>query len=133
MKPLGEDQNGGIDIVELERKLQECTQSRSSSSSNNRLLIGSFSAASNVTGILADTDKISILLHRYGALACWDYASAAPYLKVDMNPVGRAEGGAGEGEGMRDRNLAYKDAIFLSPHKFIGGKGMPTLIDNSSI
>ncbi len=51
-----------------------------------------------------------------------------------MNPVGRAEGeGEGGGEGMRDRNLAYKDAIFLSPHKFIGGKGMPTLIDNSSI
>jgi kynureninase len=39
-------------------------------------LIGCFSAASNITGILTDTNKVSACLHRYGALAVWDYATA---------------------------------------------------------
>ena len=50
-------------------------------------MIGSFSAASNITGILVDVDAITACLHRYGALAFWDYATAAPYIKIDMNPV----------------------------------------------
>ena len=52
-----------------------------------RQLIGCFSAASNVTGILVDVDSINVCLHKHGALAFWDYATAAPYVKVDMNPV----------------------------------------------
>ena len=43
-------------------------------------------AASNVTGILSDVDRITVLLHTYGALALWDYATAAPYIRLDMNP-----------------------------------------------
>lgn len=50
-------------------------------------MVGCFSAASNVTGILVDVDAITICLHKYGALAVWDYATAAPYVQVDMNPV----------------------------------------------
>ena len=46
-----------------------------------------FSAASNVTGILTDTVAVSELCHKYGALSFWDYASAGPYLKIDMNPT----------------------------------------------
>lgn len=46
-----------------------------------------FSAASNVTGIITDDISISVLLHRYGALAFWDYAAAGPYVKIDMNPL----------------------------------------------
>ena len=56
-------------------------------SGSSRQLIGSFSAASNVTGILCDVDAVSILLHKYGAVAFWDYATAAPYVRLDMNPV----------------------------------------------
>ena len=52
-----------------------------------RQLIGAFAAASNVTGTLVDVDAISALLHRYNALALWDYATAAAYVKIDMNPV----------------------------------------------
>lgn len=48
---------------------------------------GSFSAASNVTGGLEDVDRVTAMLHRAGALALWDYATAAPYVHVDMNPV----------------------------------------------
>jgi selenocysteine lyase/cysteine desulfurase len=44
--------------------------------------IGSFSACSNVTGLLTDVDEVSILLHLHGALAVFDYATAAPYVKV---------------------------------------------------
>jgi selenocysteine lyase/cysteine desulfurase len=77
------------------------------------LLIGSFSAASNVTGILSDTDRITRLLHEHGALALWDYAAGGPYVDIDMNPRDPA---------------AAKDAVFLSPHKFIGGPGTPGLL-----
>lgn len=41
-----------------------------------RLMIGAFSAASNLTGVLTDPDPVTSLLHRYGALAFWDYATA---------------------------------------------------------
>ena len=91
------------------------TGASTSISSNNELArhagrglkIGSFSAASNVTGIITDVDGVATVLHRHGALACWDYASAAPYLPIDM---------------------AGKDAVFLSPHKFVGGPGTPGVL-----
>ena len=51
---------------------------------------GSFAAASNVTGALEDTEKISRILHRGGALSFWDYATAAPYVEINMNPEGSA-------------------------------------------
>ena len=50
-------------------------------------MIGCFSAASNITGILSDVDSITVTLHKFGALAFWDYATAAPYVNIDMNPV----------------------------------------------
>lgn len=71
------------------------------------LRIGSFSAASNVTGIRTDTAAISRLLHEHGAIAFWDYAAAAPYVQIDMTD---------------------KEAVFLSPHKFIGGPGTPGVL-----
>ena len=54
------------------------------------LLIGSFSAASNVTGILSDTRAIAALLHRYGALSFWDFAAAAPYVDIEMGGAATA-------------------------------------------
>lgn len=66
-------------------------------------VIGSFSAASNVTGTLSDVAAITRRLKAAGALAVWDYAGGAPYLPIDM------------GLGM--------DAVVVSPHKFIGGPG----------
>src|SRR5690606_3458175 len=82
------------------------------------LKIGSFSAASNVTGIGSRTREVSILMHRHGGLVFWDFAAAAPYVHVEMNPVDDGP----------DGHLAYKDAIFLSPHKFIGGPGTPGIL-----
>jgi selenocysteine lyase/cysteine desulfurase/tRNA(Ile)-lysidine synthase TilS/MesJ len=85
---------------------------------DHELKIGAFSAASNITGILQDVNKISIILHRQKALAIFDYATAAPYVDIDMNPVIEGE----------DRLLVYKDAIVLSTHKFIGGPETPGIL-----
>jgi len=79
------------------------------------LKIGSFSAASNVTGIVSNTSAISCLLHEHGAMAFWDFAAAAPYVEIEMN---RTEAGLAN----------HKDAIFISPHKFIGGPGTPGIL-----
>ena len=110
---IGEDQDGRIDLVGLERSLQEYA--------DRPLRIGAFSAASNVTGILSDTRAISVLLHRHGALSVWDFAAAAPYVEIEMEP----HRGGPEPD---DAALDYKDAIVLSPHKFIGGPGTPGVL-----
>jgi selenocysteine lyase/cysteine desulfurase len=105
---IPEDADGHIDAARLEAELQTY-QSRP-------LRIGAFSAASNVTGITTDTHRIGALLHEYGALAFWDFAAAAPYVDIEMNPR------------CTEYPAAYKDAIFLSPHKFIGGPGTPGVL-----
>jgi len=99
------DPAGKIDLAHLEELLQDPRY-------RDRKRIGSFSAASNVTGIRSDVRKIASLLHRYGALACFDYAASAPYVEIDMNPEPEYAG--------EDPSI---DAIFISPHKFIGGPG----------
>ena len=106
---IAEDTDGRIDQHHLERELVN--------HATRPLKIGSFSAASNVTGIVSDTAGISRLLHSHGALAFWDFAAAAPYVTIDMNLADGEHGG-----------LTYKDAVFISPHKFIGGPGTPGLL-----
>lgn len=75
--------------------------------------IGSFSAASNVTGIITDSRAVSAVLHEHGALAFWDFAASAPYVDIDMGPV--------------DAPTSY-DAVFISTHKLIGGPGTPGVL-----
>jgi selenocysteine lyase/cysteine desulfurase len=104
---IGADADGHIDLNDLSAQLDAYAQ--------RPLRIGSFSAASNVTGILSDTDAIAALLHAHGALSFWDYAAAAPYVTI------RARESA---PGADD----HKDAIFLSPHKFIGGPQTPGVL-----
>jgi selenocysteine lyase/cysteine desulfurase len=105
---IREDADGGVCMDDLEARLQEY--------SARPLKIGSFSAASNVTGIVCDTHAISALLHAHGALSFWDFAAAGPYVEMEMTaPAGGDP-------------AAYKDAIFLSPHKFIGGPSTPGVL-----
>ncbi len=99
------DASGQIDLAHLEELLKDPTYER-------RLRIGSFSAASNVTGMRSDVQRIATLLHEYGALACFDFAACAPYVNIDMNPEPAVAG--------EDPSI---DAIFISPHKFLGGPG----------
>jgi len=105
---IPQDPDGHIDAAQLERELTRYAA--------RPLLIGSFSAASNVTGIVSDAFGISALLHRHGALSFWDFAAAAPYVDIEMY-----------GE-QGDDPLSYKDAIFLSPHKLIGGPSTPGVL-----
>ena len=99
------DASGQIDLDHLEELLQRPEY-------EGRKLIGSFSAASNVTGMRSNVRKIAALLHKYGAMACFDFAACAPYVEIDMNPEPAEEG--------EDPSI---DAIFVSPHKFLGGPG----------
>ena len=104
---IDEDENGHIDLAHLETELRR--------HADRPLRIGSFSAASNVTGILTDADRVATLLHRHGALSFWDYAAAGPYVPIRM-----AESAPGRGD--------HKDALFLSPHKFVGGPQSPGVL-----
>ncbi len=104
---IGEDADGHIDLADLAASLSRY--------SDRPLRIGSFSAASNVTGILTDTRRVAALLHSHGALSFWDYAAAGPYVPISM-----AETAQGRGD--------HKDAIFLSPHKFVGGPQTPGVL-----
>src|SRR5690349_9152970 len=97
---IHEDHDGHIDQAQLEQELNRYAE--------RPLKIGSFSAASNVTGIISDWKAISALLHRHGALSLWDFAAAAPYIDIRM------------GDDL--------DAVFISPHKFIGGPGTPGVL-----
>lgn len=99
------DADGGVDLVHLESLLQD-------PKFHGRKRFGSFSAASNVTGMRTPVHEIAVLLHRYDAIACFDYAASAPYVEINMNPPT----GAYEGD-------ASLDAVFISPHKFLGGPG----------
>jgi len=73
---IPEDADGHIDVARLQAELRR--------HADRPLRIGSFSAASNVTGIITDAHAISDLLHRHGALSFWDFAAAAPYIEIDM-------------------------------------------------
>ena len=69
---------------------------------NGREIIASFSVASNVTGIVSDYKSLYTLIKRYNGILCLDAAAASPYINIDCN---------------------YYDALFLSPHKLLGGVG----------
>jgi len=95
------------------RKLLEIYKDR-------KLKIGSFSAASNVTGIIPPYHELAEIMHHAGGICFVDFAASAPYVPIDMHPEGRP--------------LAYLDGIFFSPHKFLGGPGSPgVVIFNSTL
>lgn len=64
----------GVDLVDLARLLAQY--------SNRKRKIGSFSAASNVSGILTSTNEVAAMMHRAGGLVFFDYATAGPYVQV---------------------------------------------------
>ena len=98
---IPEDEDGQVDIHALDAELNRFA--------DRSLKIGSFSAASNVTGIITDNHAVTETLHRHGAVSFWDYAAAAPYVDIDVG-------------------VDQKDAVFISPHKFVGGPGTPGVL-----
>lgn len=120
------------DLKELKTNLDKYNESY--------IKMGSFTAASNITGKYLDVDKYSILMHKYNGLAFFDFAAAAPYIKMDMNKklpddyrqllgfsniVDDIDGLNIKEE---DLSLCFKDALFFSPHKFLGGPNTPGIL-----
>ncbi|HMA28910.1 MAG TPA: aminotransferase class V-fold PLP-dependent enzyme [Thermoanaerobaculia bacterium] len=100
------DPDGRISLADLDRKLARYA--------HRPWKIGTFSAASNVTGILNDVHGLARVLRGHGALAFFDFAAAGPYVDVDMHPEGDP--------------AAALDAVFFSVHKFLGGPRTPGLL-----
>lgn len=75
---------------------------------NRSLKIGSFTACSNVTGIITPYHELAKIMHQNGGFCFVDFAASAPYVKIDMHPKDPEE---------------QLDAILFSPHKFLGGPG----------
>ncbi len=81
--------------------------------------IGSFSACSNVTGIITPYHEMAKIMHEYGGVCFVDFAASAPYVDMDMHP---------------EDPMEKLDGIFFSPHKFLGGPGTSgVLIFDSSL
>ena len=81
---------------------------------NRRIKIGAFSAGSNVTGYQPPIYELARLMHKYDGLCFVDYAASAPYVKIDMHK--------------NDENGEFFDAIYFSPHKFLGGPGSAAVL-----
>ncbi|ODM91312.1 putative cysteine desulfurase [Orchesella cincta] len=103
---------GNLDLDFLHAKLKVESEKRSK---KEKLIVGCFSAGSNISGALTDDILITSIMHQYGGFAFWDYAAAAPHVQIRMNP---GCGGFG----------AKKDAIFFSGHKFLGGPQTPGVL-----
>lgn len=94
------DDAGVVDLAALEKLLHDYRA--------RTVKIGSFSACSNVTGVLTPYHAMARLMHRAGGVAFVDFAASAPYVAIDMHPPDAEE---------------RLDAVMWSPHKFLGGPG----------
>lgn len=99
------DENGLVDLNNLSEAVSLYI--------NRKLIIGAFSACSNVTGIETPYHQMAKIMHAAGGYCFVDFACSAPYVKINMHPKDPME---------------KLDAIFFSPHKFLGGPGTPGVI-----
>lgn len=75
---------------------------------DRKLKIGSFTACSNVTGIVTPFHELAACMHAHQGYCFVDFAASAPYVSIDMHPADPKQ---------------RLDAVFFSPHKFLGGVG----------
>ena len=102
---LQQDANNRVDTNELRRQLIKYA--------DRKVKIGSFSACSNVTGVEPPYFELAEIMHEHGGLVFIDFAGSAPYVDINMHP---------------ENKLEYLDAVFFSPHKFLGGPGSPGVL-----
>lgn len=91
---------GLVDLNDLETQLKKYE--------DRKLKIGAFTACSNVTGIHTPYHEMAKIMHEHNGYCFVDFACSAPYEYIDMNP---------------SDPMKKLDAIFFSPHKFLGGPG----------
>lgn len=94
------DQNGLFSLTNFEEQVK-LNQSR-------KLKIAAITSCSNVTGIFTPYHEVAKIIHKYGGFCFVDFACSAPYINIDMHP---------------EEKDSYLDAIYFSPHKFLGGPG----------
>ncbi|MCF8362704.1 MAG: aminotransferase class V-fold PLP-dependent enzyme [Prolixibacteraceae bacterium] len=94
------DENLGVNPGNLRTEIEK--------HKNRKMLIGSFSACSNVTGIKTPYRELAEIMHEYNGYCFVDFAASAPYVNINMHP---------------ENPKQSLDAIFFSPHKFLGGPG----------
>lgn len=102
---INADENGLVDLAHFDLLLKKYAHCK--------LKIASVTACSNVTGIETPYYEIAKKIHAAGGLCFVDFACSAPYVDINMHP--KEEG-------------AHLDAIFISPHKFLGGPGTPGVL-----
>lgn len=95
------DAEGGVNLAHLDALLAQYV--------DRPVKIASITSCSNVTGLFTPYYDIAERMHRAGGLCFVDFACSAPYIDIDMHPADRPEAGL--------------DAIYFSPHKFLGGPG----------
>ncbi len=101
VRVIGATPAGLVDLADLERLLKEYR--------HRPLKIAAVTSCSNVTGLITPYHAIAGLMHRAGGICFVDFAASAPYIAIDMHPAGRPD--------------EHLDAIYFSPHKFLGGPG----------
>lgn len=94
------DDDGLVNVNNLREKISHYK--------SRKLKIGAFTAASNVTGIEPQYYELAKIMHQNGGYCFVDFACAAPYVEINMHPADPEE---------------KLDALFFSPHKFLGGPG----------
>jgi selenocysteine lyase/cysteine desulfurase len=108
---INPDKNGNVDLAHFRSLLVQFKHRKNK--------IAAITGCSNVTGIQTPYHEIAKMIHEYGGLCFVDFACSAPYIDINMHP--REEG-------------AQLDAIYFSPHKFLGGPGTSgVLIFNKKI
>lgn len=98
-------------ILEPDENLLVCTESLKNELEkykNRQIKIGSFSAGSNVTGIIPPYYELAEIMHLHNGIAIVDFAASAPYIEINMHP---------------ENPMQQLDAILFSPHKALGGPG----------
>jgi selenocysteine lyase/cysteine desulfurase len=99
------DEEGNVDLYHFRTLLEQFK--------HRKIKVAAVTACSNVTGIQTPYQEIAKIIHEYGGLCFVDFACSAPYVNIDMHP------------GMVGAEL---DAIYFSPHKFLGGPGTPGVL-----
>ena len=117
--------------VETETEIYSRLESQLLNYCDRYIKIGSFTACSNITGLLLDIDKISLIMHTYNGLAFFDYAAGGPYLQMNVSgplPDDYRELLKFSQLTEQEKEVCFKDGLFFSPHKFIGGPNTPGVL-----
>ena len=108
---INSDEDGNVDLTHFRNLLEQYKHRKNK--------IAAITACSNVTGIETPYHEIAKMIHEYDGLCFVDFACSAPYVNINMYPT---------------KKDTYLDAIYFSPHKFLGGPGTPgVLIFNKKI